>query len=137
MGQSFQQQKTAVIENGNNESGAGASSSSKRLLKLYLSDGIRTVVAAEEYPISVLSTSTSAGCKLLLQNVKVHRGLFLLSPACLQLLGGGVERLLSLQRRVFSENQPVPVPVPADGQGGPLPGPDAGPSNDTGYDQPR
>lgn len=57
IGQSLMQQKAAA------ESGI-ESTSQKRMLKLYLTDGVRTIIAAEEHFIASLSAKTPAGGKV-------------------------------------------------------------------------
>jgi hypothetical protein len=57
IGQSLMQQKAAA------ESGV-ESTSQKRMLKLYLTDGVRTIIAAEEHFIASLSAKTPAGGKV-------------------------------------------------------------------------
>lgn len=60
-----------------------------RVLKLLLSDGSQRVAALEYQRITSLSAQTPVGTKLLVSNITVRRGLLLLTPASVFLIGGG------------------------------------------------
>ena len=64
-----------------------------RTLKLQLTDGVRRVTAVEYRATHDLSPAMPAGCKLALDGVDVRRGMLLLSPANVAVLGGQVDWL--------------------------------------------
>ncbi|WIA19855.1 hypothetical protein OEZ85_005758 [Tetradesmus obliquus] len=64
-----------------------------RCLKLHLTDGVQQLVAVEYRHCPALGLLMPAGIKLLLVNPAVRRGVLLLQPENVVLLGGVVERL--------------------------------------------
>jgi len=77
---------------------------SKRLLRLTLSDGQFNDIQAMEYkPIDALSLRTELGAKVRISNVLVRRGVLLLIPESIVLLGGGVDELIEA-KKVFKSN---------------------------------
>ena len=65
---------------------------SKRLLRLTLSDGHVEMPAMELRPIPELSIHTPIGTKLLIKNAMVQRGMVLLQPENVQVLGGRIKK---------------------------------------------
>ncbi|MED6121631.1 recQ-mediated genome instability protein 1 [Stylosanthes scabra] len=75
----------------------------KRCLKLSLTDGIQRVFAMEYRPIQALDVSASSGLKVAISNVHVRRGLLMLVPETIEILGGLVEQLDAARKRVVDE----------------------------------
>ena len=71
----------------------------RRLCKLYITDGCTDIIGIETHFIKELSVLTEAGCKMLVQNVQIRRGSMLLSPLCVQILHGEVDRLIKKQKK--------------------------------------
>ena len=71
----------------------------RRLCKMYITDGCTDVMGIETHFIKELSVFTDAGCKMLVQNVQIRRGSMLLSPLCVQILYGEVDRLVAKQKK--------------------------------------
>jgi len=61
----------------------------RRMLKLELTDGVQTMYGIEYAPIPNLLARP--GLKILVTNVPVRRGLLLLSPSCVKVLGGKIQ----------------------------------------------
>ncbi|PKA64342.1 hypothetical protein AXF42_Ash009564 [Apostasia shenzhenica] len=79
----------------------------KRCLKLSLTDGVQRVFGLEYRPVSIMENLSPAGMKIVIRNVKVRRGLLLLLPEILVVLGGMVDSLQAACQRVVSEvNKP-------------------------------
>ena len=62
---------------------------SKRFLKLFLTDGINSVVGLEHRPVEALRRNLPAGTKVSIKNAPVRHGAILLSSYCMTVLGGG------------------------------------------------
>lgn len=88
-----------------------------RILKLCLTDGKQSCYALEYQPIPKLSLlNTHPGTKVLVSfvplhrvqikvsNVLVRRGLLLLKPASVEVLGGGVEDLIEKYNQVRKQS---------------------------------
>jgi hypothetical protein len=69
---------------------------SNRYLKLFLTDGVNSVVALEHRRVEELRRDIPAGTKVSLKNVPIRRGALMLSPSCFKVLGGEVSRLSDL-----------------------------------------
>ena len=69
---------------------AGDAESGGRMLKLCLSDGTQQLFGIEYRKIAALSGDTAQGTKLLLHAVTVRRGVLLLTPDCVTVVGGGL-----------------------------------------------
>ncbi|KAF9605180.1 hypothetical protein IFM89_014293 [Coptis chinensis] len=79
----------------------------KRCLKLSMTDGVQRVFGVEYRPIKQLEVLAPAGLKVVIHNVHVRRGLFLLVPEVIEVLGGLVEDLdAARQRLVIEVNKP-------------------------------
>ncbi|XP_059620382.1 recQ-mediated genome instability protein 1-like [Phlebotomus argentipes] len=73
---------------------ASLSGRNKRLLKLELTDGLRTVDAIEHRPVACLSTKIVPGCKVLISGpIQCSNGVILLTSANVKILGGEVDTL--------------------------------------------
>lgn len=80
----------------------------KRCLKLSLTDGVQHVFGMEYKSISQLQVLSPAGLKIIIRNVQIRRGLLLLLPEVLSVLGGMVDDLDAARQRVISEvNKPA------------------------------
>ncbi|BBN10262.1 RecQ-mediated genome instability protein 1 [Marchantia polymorpha subsp. ruderalis] len=78
-----------------------------RTLKLSMTDGVQRVYGMEYRPIKALQVFSPAGLKVSLRNVCVRRGLLLLVPEILEIMGGVVERLETARlRAVETINKP-------------------------------
>lgn len=65
------------------------------MLKLELTDGVRTVVAMEHQPIAALSTKLVPGCKIRLSGpLRVINRILFITPGTIQVLGGELDSLL-------------------------------------------
>ncbi|KAI0522625.1 hypothetical protein KFK09_005010 [Dendrobium nobile] len=79
----------------------------KRCLKLSLSDGVQHVFGMEYRPIHDLEVLSLAGFKIIIRNVQIRRGLLLLLPEVVEVLGGMVEDLDAARQRLVNEvNKP-------------------------------
>ncbi|KAK1294959.1 hypothetical protein QJS10_CPA16g00906 [Acorus calamus] len=79
----------------------------KRCLKLLMTDGAQRVYGMEYRPIRELEVLAPAGLKIAIRNVHVRRGLLLLVPEVVEVLGGRVEDLDAAQQRLVNEvNKP-------------------------------
>ncbi|PNY09273.1 recQ-mediated genome instability protein 1-like [Trifolium pratense] len=80
----------------------------KRCLKLSMTDGIQRVFGMEYRPIKALDVCASSGLKVAISNVQVRRGLLMLVPETIEVLGGLVERLDAARKRLVDElNKPA------------------------------
>ncbi|GAB2269674.1 recQ-mediated genome instability protein 1 [Dionaea muscipula] len=79
----------------------------KRCLKLSMTDGVQRVIGMEYRPINDLEVLAPAGFKVVLRNVSIRRGLLMLVPEVLDVLGGSVEELEAARQRLVHEvNKP-------------------------------
>uniref|UniRef100_A0A6M2EYY7 RecQ-mediated genome instability protein 1 n=1 Tax=Populus davidiana TaxID=266767 RepID=A0A6M2EYY7_9ROSI len=79
----------------------------KRCLKLSMTDGIQRVFGMEYRPIKDLKVLTPPGFKVAICNVHIRRGLLMLVPEALEILGGVVEELDAARQRLADEiNKP-------------------------------
>ncbi|XP_019463410.1 PREDICTED: recQ-mediated genome instability protein 1 [Lupinus angustifolius] len=79
----------------------------KRCLKLSMTDGIQRVFGMEYRPIQALEVCAPAGLKVVISNVHVRRGLLMLVPETIEILGGLVEQLDAARKRLVDElNKP-------------------------------
>ncbi|XP_020106868.1 recQ-mediated genome instability protein 1 [Ananas comosus] len=84
-----------------------APAGSKRCLKLSMTDGVQRVFGMEYRPIKDLQVLAPAGLKVVIRNVHVRRGLLMLVPEVLEVLGGVVDDLDAARRRLVEEvNKP-------------------------------
>lgn len=72
-------------------------SNRNRMLKLSMTDGARRLFAIEYRYCPMLSLDISPGIKIVIRDVFVRRGLLLLVPECVQVLGGSVEALVQMR----------------------------------------
>ncbi|KAG6553193.1 hypothetical protein Mapa_005253 [Marchantia paleacea] len=78
-----------------------------RTLKLSMTDGVQRVFGMEYRPIRALQVFSPAGLKVSLRNVCVRRGLLLLVPEILEIMGGVVDHLETARlRAVETINKP-------------------------------
>nr|KYP45136.1 RecQ-mediated genome instability protein 1 [Cajanus cajan] len=79
----------------------------KRCLKLSMTDGVQRVFGMEYRPIKALEVCASSGSKVVISNVHVRRGLLMLVPETIVILGGLVEQLDAARKRLVEEiNKP-------------------------------
>ncbi|KAL6650706.1 hypothetical protein ACP70R_009631 [Stipagrostis hirtigluma subsp. patula] len=79
----------------------------KRCLKLSMTDGIQRVFGMEYRPIKDLQVLAPAGLKIVVRNVHIRRGLLILVPEVIEILGGLVDELEAARDRLVSEiNKP-------------------------------
>ncbi|KAL9257931.1 RecQ-mediated genome instability protein 1-like protein [Drosera capensis] len=79
----------------------------KRCLKLSMTDGVQRVFGMEYRPIKDLEVLAPAGFKVVLRDVSIRRGLLMLVPETLDILGGYVEELEAARQRLVHEvNKP-------------------------------
>ncbi|XVF49576.1 hypothetical protein PTKIN_Ptkin04bG0023500 [Pterospermum kingtungense] len=84
-----------------------APSGIKRCLKLSMTDGVQRVFGMEYRPIKDLLVLAPAGLKVAICNVHIRRGLLMLVPESLEVLGGVVEDLEAARQRLVNEvNKP-------------------------------
>ncbi|XP_050375828.1 recQ-mediated genome instability protein 1 [Argentina anserina] len=84
-----------------------ASAGHKRCLKLSMTDGVQRVFGMEYRPIQALEALAPAGFKVVVCNVHIRRGLLMLVPQSLEVLGGFVDELDAAQKRLVEEvNKP-------------------------------
>ncbi|KAG8652689.1 hypothetical protein MANES_06G122000v8 [Manihot esculenta] len=84
-----------------------APSGVKRCLKLSMTDGVQRVFGMEYRPIKDLQVLASAGLKVIISNVHIRRGLLMLVPEALEVLGGIVEELEAARQLLVNEvNKP-------------------------------
>lgn len=72
----------------------GVGTSTHRLLRLKLTDGKLSCIAAEFKPVPQLNEDLPPGTKVCLTNASVKLGVVLLDAKCIQVLGGQVEELV-------------------------------------------
>ncbi|GHP07013.1 hypothetical protein PPROV_000575600 [Pycnococcus provasolii] len=92
-----------------NEGDAVPVAGPRRCLKLLLRCGEKTAVAMEHRPCPQLSMATPAGSKIVLRKgLQVRRGLVLLRPEGVDVIGSGVPELMEAHRRaVASAHAPL------------------------------
>ncbi|CAN6241985.1 unnamed protein product [Urochloa humidicola] len=79
----------------------------KRCLKLSMTDGIHRIFGMEYRPIKDLAVLDPAGLKIVIRNVHIRRGLLMLVPEVIEILGGVVDELEAARDRLVSEvNKP-------------------------------
>ncbi|GMH31499.1 hypothetical protein Nepgr_033342 [Nepenthes gracilis] len=79
----------------------------KRCLKLSMTDGIQRLFGMEYRPIKDLEVLAPAGFKVVIRNVNVRRGLLMLVPEVVEVLGGCVAELEAARQRLVHEvNKP-------------------------------
>ncbi|VAH47310.1 unnamed protein product [Triticum turgidum subsp. durum] len=79
----------------------------KRCLKLSMTDGIQRIYGMEYRPIKDLEVLAPAGFKIVIRNVHIKRGLLMLVPEVIEILGGVVDELEVARVRLVSEvNKP-------------------------------
>ncbi|EEC77185.1 hypothetical protein OsI_15678 [Oryza sativa Indica Group] len=79
----------------------------KRCLKLSMTDGIQRIYGMEYRPIKDLEVLAPAGFKIVIRNVHIRRGLFMLVPEVIEILGGVDDELDEARNRLVSEvNKP-------------------------------
>lgn len=115
--------KRRVVTSEDNVDGDDVDKGHRRCLKLRLSDGAHKFDAMEfaSLAATIDFDRTPPGSKLVLRNVKVMRGWMLLTPECVQVLGGTVEAMVkvfqfnrSMARRERTLARPVVVRDPGD-----------------------
>ncbi|XP_073967026.1 recQ-mediated genome instability protein 1-like [Choristoneura fumiferana] len=68
--------------------------SNRRMIKLYLTDGVQEISAIEYKPMRNLSCDITPGCKALIKGpIECRRGVLLLAESSLELLGGEVQEI--------------------------------------------
>jgi len=76
-----------------------------RMLKLCFTDGGQMAYALEYRHIPALSVvKTHPGTKIILSNVQVKRGLLMLKPENIQILGGGVQDLINKHLQIRKQS---------------------------------
>lgn len=79
----------------------------KRCLKLSMTDGVQRISGMEYRPIKALEVLSPAGMKVAICNVNVRRGILMLVPEVIEVLGGKVEELDAARQRLVQEvNKP-------------------------------
>lgn len=79
----------------------------KRCLKLSMTDGVQRIFGIEYRPIKDLMVLSPSGLKIALRNVHIRRGLLMLVPEVVDVLGGIVEHLEAAHQRLVQEvNKP-------------------------------
>ncbi|XP_066345674.1 LOW QUALITY PROTEIN: recQ-mediated genome instability protein 1-like [Miscanthus floridulus] len=79
----------------------------KRCLKLSITDGVQRIFGMEYRPIKALAVLAPAGLKIIIRNVHTRRGLLMLVPEAVDILGGVVDELEAARDRLVSEvNKP-------------------------------
>uniref|UniRef100_J3LXB4 RecQ-mediated genome instability protein 1 n=2 Tax=Oryza brachyantha TaxID=4533 RepID=J3LXB4_ORYBR len=79
----------------------------KRCLKLLMTDGIQRIYGMEYRPIKDLEVLAPAGFKIVIRNVHIRRGLFMLVPEVIEILGGVDDELEEARNRLVVEvNKP-------------------------------
>ncbi|KAH7289947.1 hypothetical protein KP509_30G025100 [Ceratopteris richardii] len=83
------------------------SATDSRCLKLSMTDGVQHIYGIEYRPIKALNVLSPAGFKVCVHNVNIRRGMLLLVPETIIVLGGQVEQLeAARQRAVQHVNKP-------------------------------
>ena len=93
----------AAENGGGGEGGIPSARDARRMLKLALTDGASLLPALELAPLPELGAATVAGAKIVVRNVLMRRGLALLRPENVSVLGGGVAELAALQQFVLEQ----------------------------------
>ncbi|KAI3875315.1 hypothetical protein MKX03_000742 [Papaver bracteatum] len=75
----------------------------KRCLKLSMTDGVQRVFGFEDSPIEDLQVLSPSGLKVIVCNVHVGDGLLVLVPESLEVLGGMVEDLEAVHKKLVEE----------------------------------
>ncbi|XP_021775834.1 recQ-mediated genome instability protein 1-like [Chenopodium quinoa] len=84
-----------------------ATSGHKRCLKLSMTDGVQRVFGMEYRPIKSIEALAPAGFKVVIRDVNVRRGILMLVPEVLEILGGSVEELEAARQSLVQEvNKP-------------------------------
>ncbi|KAH9705485.1 RecQ-mediated genome instability protein 1 [Citrus sinensis] len=79
----------------------------KRCLKLSMTDGVQRVFGMEYRPIKDLKVLAPSGFKVVICNVHIRHGLFMLVPEAIEVLGGMVQELDAARQRLINEiNKP-------------------------------
>lgn len=79
----------------------------KRCLKLSMTDGVQRVFGMEYRSTKDLHVLSPAGLKIVIRNVQVRRGILMLVPEVVEVLGGLVEDLEAARQRLVHEvNKP-------------------------------
>ncbi|CAD6263956.1 unnamed protein product [Miscanthus lutarioriparius] len=79
----------------------------KRCLKLSMTDGVQRIFGMEYRPIKDLAVLAPAGLKIIIRNVHTRRGLLMLVPEAVDILGGVVDELEAARDILVSEvNKP-------------------------------
>ncbi|XP_072151309.1 recQ-mediated genome instability protein 1 isoform X2 [Setaria viridis] len=79
----------------------------KRCLKLSMTDGMQRIFGMEYRPIKDLAVLAPAGLKIVIRNVHIRRGLLMLVPEVIEILGAVVDELEAARGRLVSEvNKP-------------------------------
>eukprot|EP01018_Ginkgo_biloba_P003664 Gb_17289 [translate_table: standard] len=79
----------------------------KRCLKLSMTDGVQRIFGIEYRPIKDLMVLSPAGMKIAVRNVHIRRGLLMLVPEVVDVLGGFVEHMEAARQRLVEEvNKP-------------------------------
>ncbi|KAJ7522751.1 hypothetical protein O6H91_18G025400 [Diphasiastrum complanatum] len=80
----------------------------KRCLKLSMTDGVQRVFGIEYRAMPDLQVFSPAGLKVVIRNVLIRRGLFMLVPEVLNVLGGLVEPLEEARARMVHQVNKAP-----------------------------
>ncbi len=83
----------------------------RRLLKIAMHDGQQQVVGIEYRPISDLSVATSPGCKIVVRDAEIRRGLLLLTPTNVHVVGGAVKELVAIRDGLNRAIAAMPSPL--------------------------
>nr|CAB3486868.1 unnamed protein product [Digitaria exilis] len=79
----------------------------KRCLKLSMTDGIQHIYGMEYRPVKDLAVLAPAGLKIVIKNVHIRRGVLMIVPEVIEILGGVVDELEAARDRLVSEvNKP-------------------------------
>ncbi|KAK9113415.1 hypothetical protein Syun_020212 [Stephania yunnanensis] len=85
----------------------------KRCLKLSMTDGVQRVFGMEYRPIKDLEVLAPSGLKVAIRKVNVRRGLLMLVPEVIEVLGGLVEDLDAARLRLVCELEVIAAIVDA------------------------
>ncbi|KAK9090075.1 hypothetical protein Sjap_023252 [Stephania japonica] len=85
----------------------------KRCLKLSMTDGVQRVFGMEYRPIKDLEVLAPSGLKVAIRKVNVRRGLLMLVPEVVEVLGGLVEDLDAARQRLVCELEVIAATVDA------------------------
>ncbi|WOL01729.1 hypothetical protein Cni_G10446 [Canna indica] len=79
----------------------------RRCLKLLMTDGVQRVFGTEYRPIKELEVLAPSGLKVVVRNVQIRRGLLMLVPEVIVVLGGLADDLDAARKRLVAEvNKP-------------------------------